>query len=127
MNQLSFQIKVNDELTLKENLQDYTHRIVGNLIVQERRIVKETCCKDPNYILLYSDMLTFRGKTVVVTMVDKKHRQDHNANYLGSFYYLTVMDRSGNSFECPIEFVSKSYALRRDHKRYKLHNKRLIC
>jgi hypothetical protein len=41
-------------------------------------------------------------------------------------HYITVKDRSGNTQELPIESISRNYALRRNHKRYILHNKILI-
>jgi hypothetical protein len=127
MNQLTLTIRPNDEVTLKERFEDYCRNIIGKSIIKRVSFNRANACKDPQYFLRYDDMLLFRGKTVVVTMTTKKHRVDNNGEYYGTFCYITVMDRSGNSFECPIEFINKNCCLRRDHRRLSMTNKHLIC
>lgn len=128
MNKLSFTIKPNDELTLKSNLQDYVLKdnIVG-LRNCRIRFKPNRACKDPKFFIHYDNIINWNSKKVVVTYTSIKHRITKDNTYHDSFYYITVMDRTGNSIELPVEFVDKSHCLRRNHKRMKLANKTLIC
>lgn len=128
MSNLTFKLKPNDEVTLKDNLHDYVARICGNLIVQTKlRFHKKDASQDPQYIAMYDDLQLFRSKTVVIEFTIFKWRYNKYDQLIGQYWYINVRDKAGNRAEFPIEFISKSYALRRDHKRYKLHNKTLVC
>ena len=124
---LTLKIRPNDEITLKENLQDYAHTIINRQKGLRRRLKIKNMCKDPQYVLDYNEMILFRGKTVVVVYTTTKHRLNKDSTLLGSFDYITVMDRTGQVFECPIEFIDQAHCLIRDHKRMSLMNKRLTC
>ena len=67
MNKLTFRIKPNDEITLKENLHDYCENVININKGVIRRLKHKEMCKDPNYCLDYYDKLLFSGKTVSVT------------------------------------------------------------
>ena len=112
MSQLTFRIRPNDEVTLKEDLQCYVNRTEGFSNTFIRKDKRKGMCTDPDYILDFTDMLNFRGKTVVVEYTCLKHRFDNDGHLLGSYYYITVRNRTGDSFECPIEFIDKSYILK---------------
>lgn len=124
---LTLKIRPNDEITLKENLQDYAYKLINRHKGLRRRLKIDKLCKDPQYVLDCKEMLLFAGKRVVVTFTTTKHRIDDKSTLLGSFDYITVMDRTGQVFECPIEFIDKAHCLKRDHKRMSLLNKKLIC
>ena len=102
-NMLTFRIQPNDEVTLKSQFRDIKHNVSKQ------------------------DIMLFAGQTVVVCRTNVLHRTIQHGDIITSEHLITVRDRAGHVFECPIWFISKSYALRRNHKRYKLHNKTLIC
>ena len=124
-NPLTFCIRVNDEVTLKDHLEYYALRTTGTHKYPRRTISK--CCQDPEYVLPKISAMAFNGSTVVVTYTTVKIRFDKNGNLLGSFYYITVRNRMQMEEEFPIEFIAKNTFLRRDHRRILLHNKILIC
>jgi hypothetical protein len=105
MNKLTFRIQPNDEVTLKSQFRDIKHEVSKQ------------------------DIMLFSGQTVVVCKTGVTHKviKVEKTDILGTFYWIIIKDRSGHIIECPISFISKSHALRRNHKRYKLHNKTLIC
>jgi hypothetical protein len=103
MNKLKFIIKPNDEVRLK-------HKI-GNKTVLANIGKLEFC--------FWAD------KTVVVVATSAAWGYT-NDKELKRFHYIRVRDRSGNEIRLPISAISRSYALRRDHKRYNLSNKTLI-
>ena len=56
------------------------------------------------------------NKTVVVIYTEITNR--------GS--YITVIDDNHDRISLPVNCISRSHCLRRDHKRYSLHHKKLI-
>lgn len=106
MNKLTFTIKPNDEVTLKQRLTDQSHSLIGRL----------------GKLMYY----WWGCRTVVVVMTDIMYRMENSIPE--PYHYIIVMDKSGDRImqEFPVECINKQYALRRDHKRYKLHNKTLI-
>jgi hypothetical protein len=122
---LTMIIKQNDEITLKYNLERYVPRIQG-CNRQRLRLNTKEMCKDPQYFAYWYDLLYFRGKQVVVTWTNIKHRLDKIGEFVGNYHYINVMDRAGHTCEFPIEFIDKSCCLKRDHHIMSLHNKILI-
>jgi hypothetical protein len=122
---LTFKIKSNDEVTLKWNLEKYSKRIQGRLKYEKSHLSPDHCT-DPQYIANWFDILLFRGKAVTVIFTNLKYRFDNDERCMGSWSYITVIDTFGNEAEFPIEFIDKSYCLKRNHRRINLYNKTLI-
>ena len=130
MNKLTFTIKSNDEVTLKYNLQRYVKRIQGRFggtLMRLRETDPTNCCKDPQYIAHWPDLLLFRGLPVKIMYTCIKQRVDNDCRPIGAYCYIKVTSHSGNECEFPLEFIDKSHCLKRNGKRISLHNKTLIC
>ena len=107
MNKLTFRVKANDEVTLK-------HKIGDSTLMAQLGKLMYYWWSDKTIVVVY----TF------IRWSDVKNKYGEYVHMPHS--YIMARDRSGNVQELPIESISRNYALRRDHKRYKLHNKILI-
>jgi hypothetical protein len=128
MNKLTLRIKTNDEVTLKLNLYNYVNSVYGRrrLDSSKRCLHIKEMCKDPQYKADMQDLLLFGGKTVSIEYTSIKYRYTERDILIGVFYYISIVDKSGNKCEFPIEFIDRSHCLRRNHKRISMHNKILI-